>query len=175
MNAALEAPRPIRVGFPAFLAVTTMLFTAFTASYLVRRAAEAWTPVALPWAAYANLALLAAASASLEGARRTGRMGRTPAGRRGAWLAGAAIAGTSFLASQLLVWRSLAAAGVFLATSPHGSFFYLLSAVHGAHLLGGLAALAWAAVRPAGLGACTAWWHFLFFVWVWVLVLLSGV
>jgi len=67
-------------------------------------------------------------------------------------------------------WR---AAGVFLPTNPHGSFFYLLTAVHGVHVLAGLAALVVARARPAVLGLCAAFWHLMGAVWVYVLFVLT--
>ena len=69
--------------------------------------------------------------------------------------------------------------------NPANSFFYLLTGLHGLHILGGLVALAravpaaWGARRPgAGSGSalelCVAYWHFLLFVWLCLLVLFTG-
>jgi cytochrome c oxidase subunit 3 len=101
------------------------------------------------------------------------------------WLALTAILGLSFLAGQWLVWRELAAHGVFVATSPSSSFFYLLTGTHGIHLLGGVLALLAASFasllrRPADSRAVvvdvTAWyWHFMTFLWVYILCLLEFV
>jgi cytochrome c oxidase subunit 3 len=98
------------------------------------------------------------------------------------WLALTVILGISFLAGQLLVWRELAAHGFYLATSASSSFFYLLTAMHGAHLLGGVFALlaagaAYLLHRAAQSRAvvvdATAWyWHFMTFLWIYILGLL---
>ena len=61
-------------------------------------------------------------------------------GVRAGLLAGG-VAAIAFLVGQVLAWRQLVAAGYFLATSPASSFFYLITALHGLHLLGGLIAL----------------------------------
>ena len=90
--------------------------------------------------------------------------------------------GVLFLVGQLAAWYTLVRQGVFLPSSPHASFFYMLSAVHGMHVIGGLGALAWTRGR-AGRGAYTAghhtglqhtaiYWHFVGLIWVYLLVLL---
>jgi cytochrome c oxidase subunit III len=99
------------------------------------------------------------------------------------WLAMTAILGLSFLAGQWLVWRELAAQGFYLSTSPSSSFFYLLTGTHGAHLLGGIVALlavgAASFIRQSAdsrrvMVDVTAWyWHFMTFLWVYILCLLE--
>ena len=90
-----------------------------------------------------------ASSAALEIARR-----RLHAGFRSAfnhyWTAGT-ILGVLFLAGQAYAWQELKQAGIFLATNPGSSFFYLFTATHGIHLLGGIAALAWVSVQALRL------------------------
>lgn len=163
-GAAAELPdRRIPLGLLAFLATVTMLFAALTAAYLIRRTAADWRPVSLPRAAWGSAAFLVAGSVALEAARRT-------ESRR--WLLAAFGLGVLFAAGQLWTWKSLADSGVLLATTPHGSFFYVLSAVHGAHLLGGLAAILAAALRAAGLRACALYWHFMAGLWICVLAML---
>jgi cytochrome c oxidase subunit 3 len=82
----------------------------------------------------------------------------------------------AFLIGQLVVWRQLADAGYFMATSAATAFFYLLTAVHGVHVLGGLVAWGRSSVRafggadPArirlGVELCAIYWHFLLVIWV---------
>ena len=67
----------------------------------------------------------------------------------------------------------LRAAGVFLPTSPHGSFFYILTGVHGVHVLGGLVALAAALKRRHLTGLCAGYWHFMGGVWLYILFVLK--
>ena len=177
----------VRVGLWFFLTAVTMLFIAFTVAYAARRTAPDWTPVALPSILWVNTGLLVASSATLEWARRRGRLGDT-AGARGG-LTGTVLLGAAFLAGQVTAWRELAAAGVFMATSPHSAFFHLLTAVHGLHLLGGLGALGYAlrrtaATAPAGpalggkdptsavLGSVAIYWHFLTALWLYVFFIL---
>ena len=99
------------------------------------------------------------------------------------WLWVAGTAGFVFLLGQIGAWYTLAANGVFLPTNPHASFFYMLSAVHGAHVLGGLVALAWTFHRAtrgaytrddhAGFTHAAIYWHFVGAVWIYLLILLS--
>ena len=65
------------------------------------------------------------------------------------WLGATVALGVAFLAGQLVVWRELAARGVYLATNPSSSFFYVLTAAHGVHLLGGVLALGYVVIQPA--------------------------
>ncbi|MDR7469811.1 MAG: hypothetical protein QN201_06680 [Armatimonadota bacterium] len=136
-----------RLGVWVFLAAVSMLFIAFTVSYAARRAAPDWTPVALPPLLWANSGLLLASSVVLEGARRHWRCG--DAGGTRAWLGLTVLLGAAFLLGQVAAWRELVAEGVFLASGPHSAFFYLLTAVHGVHLLGGLGGLGYALRRLA--------------------------
>jgi cytochrome c oxidase subunit 3 len=165
MNGAAARTEANRTLLAALLATVVMLFTAFAAAYLERSTAqEGWTRISLPPILWANTLVLALSSVALEWGRRTGR-------RR---LLGAAIAaGLVFLGLQVLAWRELRASGVFLPSSPHASFFYVLTGVHGLHLLAGLVALAAALRRPAILGLCAGFWHFLGVVWLYVLLILE--
>jgi cytochrome c oxidase subunit 3 len=145
-----------------------MLFTTFTASYLVRRESPDWVRVPLPPIAWAGVAVIALSSVTMELARRERRTAAP-------WVWGTIALGAVFAAGQVLAWRELRAAGVYAATSPHAAFFYMLTAVHAAHLAAGLGVLA-ASLRRAGrasLGACAAWWHFVGAAWVWVAFVLT--
>src|SRR3990170_787168 len=173
----------VRVGLWFLLTAVTMLFIAFTVAYAARRTAPDWTAMALPSILWVNTGLLGASSATLEWARRRGRRGDA-AGVRGG-LTVTTLFGAAFLVGQIAAWRELAAAGVFMATSPHSAFFHLLTAVHGLHLLGGLGVLGYALRRaaapaPAGpvlggedltsavLGSVAIYWHFLTVLWLYV-------
>ncbi len=162
----VQVPR-VPMGLIGFLSTTVMLFTAFVSSYLIRRTAPDWQPVTLPAEAWVNLFVLAAASASLEAARR-----RDPA-RAGRWIGMTLLLGFLFLAGQGLVWSRLASVGVLLGSSPHAAFLYLLSGLHGLHLAGGMIALGVAAARPALLGHAAVYWHVMGVLWVLLMVLVS--
>ena len=146
-----------------FLATVVMLFAGFTSAFLIRRTGSDWRSVELPPLAYANTLVLAGASVLLELARRSPGRGAARA---------ALVLGLVFLGGQVEVWRLLSARGMFLADTPEGAFFFLLSAVHGLHLLGGVVALVWILARDRAPRLVAAYWHFLGLVWLYVLLLL---
>lgn len=172
---------PYPMGLLAVLATVAMLFAAFTAAFLIRRAGSDWVPVQLPPVVGANTLILILSSGAVEMARRAPRDWQS-AWARG-WLSGGVALGVLFLAGQLAAWWSLVRAGVFLPTSPHASFFYMLTAVHGAHVVGGLGALAWvlhrtragayASARDGGITHAAAFWHFMGAIWLYLLILLT--
>jgi cytochrome c oxidase subunit 3 len=148
----------------AIMATVVMLFAAFTAAYLIRRTDADWRPLPLPSVFWLNTLVLLASSITLEAARR--RPGR-------GWLAATIILGIVFLLGQAAGFRSLAGQGLYLPSNPHSSFLYMLTAVHGLHVAGGIVAILYASARPAVVGLVAAYWHFVGVVWLYLLVLLN--
>ncbi len=174
---------PRRAYFTAIslgLAAILMFFMALTSSYIVRKGLGGdWQPVRLPPILWLNTLVLLASSATIEIARRQQAAAETGSFRR--WWALTTGLGIVFLAGQVQAWRQLAAAGVFLATNPSSSFFYLLTAAHGLHLLGGIAVLVYVAFRAwqysritQGTAAELAaiYWHFMDGLWIFLFLLL---
>jgi cytochrome c oxidase subunit 3 len=172
------------IGIYLALASITMFFMALASALLVRRGTGTdWQQLALPRMVWFNTALLIASSLTLEVARRSLEGFSVRAFR--AWWGVTTILGTAFLAGQIVAWRQMADAGVFLATSPSSSFFYLLTGAHGLHLLGGVLALLYVALRPwpddpeglvrRSLAAQVSgvYWHFMDGLWVFLLVLMT--
>jgi cytochrome c oxidase subunit III len=168
-----------RFGLLAFMGTVSMLFVGFTSAYIVRRASADWRPLAAPPLLWVNSIVLLASSATLEGARRRFRDWDL----RGAqgFVAATGGLGLLFVIGQLGAWRALAAQGVFLASNPHSSFFYMLTGLHALHLLGGLVWFATAAFRMRrmayapgtdALGLFALYWHFLSALWLYLLYLL---
>ncbi|MFQ5740839.1 MAG: heme-copper oxidase subunit III [Acidobacteriota bacterium] len=169
-----------QLGLWALLATLTMLFAGFTSAYLVRRAGLDWQAISIPSLLWFNTGVLLLSSLTIEVARGALRRGRTAALKGG--LLATTVLGLAFLAGQLFAWQQLAAQGVYLPTSPHSSFFYMLTAVHGLHLVGGLAALLyalsrvwsarWTAAEPTGVNLCATYWHFVDGLWLYLFVLM---
>jgi len=168
------AVRRYKTGTWLALAAVVMVFAAFSSAYVVRKGlSNDWRPIRIPAVLWLNTAVLLASSATLERARR-GDLGR--------WLSVTAALGAAFLGGQVLAWRQLSSAGVYLATNPSSSFFYLLTGAHGLHLLGGVLALfyvafrAWRSAlwvrRQAAVEATTLYWHFMDGLWIYVFLLL---
>lgn len=173
--------RTYRTGMYMALAAIVMLFAAFTSAMIVRRGiSNDWVPTALPHILYVNTIVLLASSATLEFSRRS--LIAKLDGRFLQWLYVTMLLGLAFVGGQLLAWRQLASRGVYLATNPSSSFFYLLTASHGIHLLGGIGALFYLALwarklastprRRAVVDVAAIYWHFMDGLWVFILLLL---
>jgi cytochrome c oxidase subunit III len=171
---AAGTPAPAKMALWVFLAVATSLFVLFVSAYAMRLNLADWTPLPRPRLLMLNTALLVGASLAMQltvhAARRTDRSSL----RRGLLASGLLTFG--FLVGQLFVWKQLNGAGYFVSSSAASAFFYLLTAVHGLHVLGGLVAWARASARtwrdsdPArirlGVELCATYWHYLLAVWV---------
>jgi cytochrome c oxidase subunit 3 len=163
-----------------FLAVVTSLFALFISAYAMRMHFGDWAPLPKPKLLWWNTAVLIVTSVAMQWAVVAARRGDADAVRSG--LIAVGVLSFAFLAGQLVVWQQLNDAGYFLATNPANAFFYLLTAVHGVHLLGGL--VAWgrtaAKVRRGievakvrlSIELCAIYWHFLLGVWLVLFVLL---
>jgi cytochrome c oxidase subunit 3 len=121
------------------LASISMLFTALSSAYIVRAgSSNDWVSISMPRVLLLSTALILVSSVTLEVSRRN--LKSAAFSGYGRWLLITMLLGLGFLASQLLAWKQLARQGVYLVSNPHSSFFYLLTAVHAVHLIGGLLA-----------------------------------
>jgi cytochrome c oxidase subunit 3 len=176
-----------RLGTWVAMASILMLFTALSSAYIVRAASSSdWQPLAMPRILLLSSALLLVSSVTLERARRKLKQAASNAYK--SWLLLTVVLGVGFLVSQLIAWRQLAKQGVYIASNPHSSFFYLFTAAHAVHLLGGLTALGYLSLRSrasledksamamskaqAKADAVTLYWHFMDFLWLYLFVLL---
>jgi cytochrome c oxidase subunit III len=173
--------RAYHTGMWMALAAIVMIFAAFTSALVVRKGLGGdWVSTGLPRILYLNTAVLLVSSLALEWARRALHFGEESRFRQGLYVTLAL--GVVFIAGQLAAWRELAHRGVYLSTNPSSSFFYLLTAAHGLHLLGGICALAYAAIcarrlvldaRGHAVVDITAlYWHFMDGLWIYLLILL---
>jgi cytochrome c oxidase subunit 3 len=167
-------------GISVALAGILMFFMALTSAFIVRKGISLdWQPFALPRILWLNTAILLVSSWTILRARKFFRLGDMPSFSH--WWNVTTALGLFFLAGQLLAWRQLAAAGVFLASNPSNSFFYVLTAAHGLHLLGGIVALLFVGLRwqhqthltPATASEVVSiYWHFMDGLWVFLFLLL---
>ena len=184
---AVEDSSPAsRTGVWVGMAAITMTFAAFTSAMIVRQGASTdWRHFTLPRVLYLNTVLLLASSGALEVARR-----RVAAFTRGLqtvrsapllWLWLTMGLGLLFVAGQYVAWLQLRAEGVYLATNPSSSFFYLFTVLHVLHVLGGLTGLGvviWRFSRPVStlrvstLSTVSYYWHFMGALWLYLLLLL---
>lgn len=165
---------PAKIALRVFLAVVAMLFMLLIVAYGGRMAYEIWRPVPQLSLLWANTFVLILASVALQWAQVSVRRGRMD-GMRVGLLAGGALT-LVFLLGQIFAWRQLANMEYFEVTNPAIAFFYLITGLHGLHLLGGLVAWGRTAARVWGdfdgakvrqsVELCTTYWHFLLLVWL---------
>jgi len=174
--------RVYRTGMWMALAAIVMLFAAFTSAMVVRHGvSNDWVSTRLPGIIYLNTILLLGSSLTLELSRRS--LTRGAAKEFVLWLYVTLGLGMAFVAGQLVAWRELAARGVYLATNPSSSFFYVLTAAHGVHLLGGVLALGYVTIhagrmargreRRTALDVTAIYWHFMDALWIYIFFLLT--
>jgi cytochrome c oxidase subunit III len=174
------SPRRYYTGMALGIVSILMLFMALASAYLVERTtSERWVPVHLPAILWANTIILLASGATIERARK--RLAQADvSGFRMMWFV-TTVLGLAFLAGQLVAWRQLVAQGIYVATNQGSSFFYIFTAVHGMHLLGGICALIYVYRRnfeSAKISLSLAaevssyYWHFMDGLWLFLLALL---
>jgi cytochrome c oxidase subunit 3 len=162
------------------LAGVVMLFAAISSAMIVRSAGEDWLHVELPAVLWVSTGLLLISSLVFEMAKRSARH-QGPRSMR-IWVALTALLGIAFVAAQVEGWSQLLAQGVVVKGHPSGAFFYLLTAAHGLHVLGGLCVLVYVVIRTslsnpwlhakAVVEASALYWHAMGALWLYVLGLL---
>lgn len=173
---------PAKIGLGVFLAVAGSLFALLISAYSMRIGMPDWRALPVPRLLWINTGVLVVSSVALHWAYMAARRSDLD-GLIAGLLTGGASAGI-FLIGQFLVWQQLNVAGYFLASNPANAFFYLITAVHGLHLAGGLVALGrtiakvWRGIKLAeirlSVELCAIYWHFLLLVWLVLLGLLTG-
>jgi cytochrome c oxidase subunit 3 len=181
---------PANTGVWVGIAAITMSFAAYSSALIVRQGANPdWQHFTLPRILFFNTMVVLASSATLYLARprspatvdRSGTVTAVDAPHLN-WLYVTILLGLLFLVGQILAWRNLAGQGITLASGPSSSFFYLLTALHGLHLLGGLAALLYVVYRVRSstteravraFKATSLYWHFMTVLWVYLFALLA--
>jgi cytochrome c oxidase subunit III len=198
-----ERLKRFRVALSLVLISVFVFFIGLTSAYVVRQGGGTldtntgvftrdWKPVAVPQILWLNTLLLLLSSFTIEFARR--QVFREPQvteewfglgtpTRRASlpWLGSTLILGFGFLAGQFVAWRELNAQGIFMATNPSSSFFFILTGAHALHLFGGIIVLTWAAMasflnRPLESRQiatdCGAWyWHAMGVLWLYIFAL----
>jgi cytochrome c oxidase subunit 3 len=176
-NRDSHSPAPALSGVWVAVGAITMSFAAFTSSLIIRQASDDWRHLALPGILYLNTVVLLASSLTLELARSKS-LANLASTR--SWLYLTLLLGSVFLSGQFLAWHQLRAQGLYLATSPNSSFFYVLTVLHALHVLGGLFGLAYTIHRTANISrwrasafdAAAVYWHFLAGLWIYLLLVL---
>jgi cytochrome c oxidase subunit 3 len=164
-----------------------MTFGGLCAAYIVTATNKAieWRPFDLPIQVWISTIIILVSSAVYHRAKVALDDGNQPVARR--WLIATAALGAAFISSQLLAWLELSQRGLYFRGNPYAGFFYILTAVHALHVLGGVIALgsivlhSWNPIashemwqRVRSLAQTVGWyWHFMGGVWLVLFVLLG--
>lgn len=155
-----------------------MMFGALTSAYIVREAAGNWLEFRVPQIFFTSTVLILLSSVALHGSYLSFRKGREWAYK--GLLAAAFALGIAFIAVQYKGWQELFAIGVALDGNPGGSFFYVISGIHAAHVLGGIFSLAVALTHAFSLPfrpserrrrrfqLVVHYWHFVDLLWLYL-------
>ena len=160
-----------------------MLFAGLTSAYVVRLKQGDWLELALPSGLYISTVILVFSSVSLVYASLGLKKDKIDALKMGLNIT--FFLATAFIISQFYAWNQLVASGVFFAGSGSnaaGSFLYVLTGLHLAHLLGGIISLIFVIIRTylgkynknqkTGFQVFEIYWHFLTGLWVYLLLFL---
>lgn len=171
-----------KIGMGLFLAVVGSLFALLTSAYFMRMGYPDWQSIRIPNLLWANTGALIVASVALQAAQSQVHRHNIQAVRSRLLVAG--VFGALFIGGQIWAWDGLKTSGFLIASNPSNSFFYLITGLHGLHMLAGLAGLGWTIDKSwrsqstetlrLSVEMCTMYWHFLLFVWVVLFSLLTG-
>lgn len=179
----LPSEPAVKIGLFVFLGVVGALFSLSVSAYFMRMASADWWATPVPRLLWANTAVLVLSSGALEWAKREARHDRMESLPLA--LAAAFSLAVLFLIGQIQAWRELVSAGYVLADNPANSFFYMLTGLHGLHILGGLVVLGRTTVRVfaadvprdrlrLSVDLSAIYSHFMLAVWLLLFVLFAG-
>ena len=181
-NMSIQEPKPIltvnKWKFIIWLFIITiiMLFASQTSAYIVRRAEGNWTEFEIPlifW--YSSLVLIVSSifmQLSLMAAKKD------EFGKLKAFISISFVLGIIFLFMQYMGWQNLQTQGIYLKGNPSGSFYYIITGLHGFHLITGLIVMLFSfyssfkmdihSKNLIRLEVCTIYWHFLDLLWIYL-------
>lgn len=180
-------PNKSRVLTIFLLLVVLMTFGGLIGAYIViatNQAAE-WKPFELPLPIWISTALIILSSVVYHLGKLAVDRNDQPAAKK--WFVATTVFGAAFISSQILAWFALSARGLYLEGNPYAGFFYILTAVHAVHVLGGIVALGSILLRNLApteqlveivkrrtLAEVVGWyWHFMGLLWLALFVLLG--
>ena len=169
-----------QIGLWVLLTAVIMLFAGLTSAYIVLRGVPTWQNIQLPSLLWPNTVVLILSSLTLELSRGAVRKNHLKAMK--IWLGACGVLGLGFIVGQIAAWQQLVNAGVYLPSTLQSSFFYVLTGIHGFHLLGGVAALGFVLFRALKnrltlfnhepLKLCATYWHVMDLLWIYLFLLL---
>lgn len=180
-------PNKSRILTGFLLVVVLMTFGGLIAAYVViaTNGVAEWQPFTLPIQVWVSTAIIIASSITYHLGKVAVERSDQAAAKK--WLVVTTVLGAAFISSQLLSWLALVNLGMYMASNPYAGFFYIMTAVHAVHVLGGIAALGaillrvWyptenvnSVTRRKTLAQVVGWyWHFMGGLWIVLFVLLG--
>jgi cytochrome c oxidase subunit 3 len=174
------SPKRYYTGIALGIVSILMFFMALASAFLVRKGASTdWVSVHIPTLLWINTVVLMASSGTVELARKSLAKADLP-GFKKYWSMSTGL-GVLFLIGQLVAWKQLAGQGIYLASNPASSFFYIFTGAHALHLIGGVGALLYVSLRNFDRANVTRavaaevtsyYWHFMDALWLFLLALL---
>lgn len=160
-----------------------MIFAGLTSAYMVRRGDPGWLNFELPSIFFISTGVIILSSFTMLFAYRSATKDNFPGIKTGVLLT--LMLGLCFVILQLKAWEQLTSLGIFLtgkSSNPSGSFLYVISGLHLAHLAGGIFMLIYVCIKSfkqvyhsknlLGLQLCSIYWHFLDLLWVYLFLFL---
>ena len=164
---------PQTIGLTTFLAVATSMFALFVSAYTLRMTMPDWSPMDEPVVLWINTGFLILASVSYQWTSSVALKSHVQKIKLGLITSG--IFSIFFLIGQFTAWQQLIEKGMYASSNPSIAFFYVLTAMHGLHLIGGLYVWARSVIKVSrnadaesirlSVELCTVYWHFLLLVW----------
>jgi len=174
------AMHPKKFALWIFIASVVMIFAALTSAYMVRHAAGNWLMFELPDSFFITTAIILVSSASMHWAYIAAKKNNLEMTKLA--MAVTTLLGVAFLVGQFIAWGDLVRNNVYFAGNPSGSFVYVLSGVHGLHIISGVVVLLIVLVSTfrykvhsrnlAQIEMCATYWHFLDGLWLYLFVFL---
>lgn len=171
---------PQKVALWIAIASMVMVFGAFTSAYIVRRAAGNWLEFKLPDVFFVSTAVILLSSITLHLSYSGFKAGNEK--RYKVMMIVTALLGLAFVVLQYKGWEALNEIGATFTVNPSSSFIYVISGLHAAHVLGGIAALGVALVhafilpykptlrRRQRFELVVQYWHFVDLLWVYLII-----
>jgi len=163
-----------KLGVRTVMVVSTVIFSLFVVSYSDRMLIHDWRSLSEPWLLWVNTIMLILTSIVFHKTKILAESNKFEKTKNNLLVVG--FLTFAFIIGQLLVWQHFVNLGQYASTNPANAFFYVLTALHGLHILGGL--YFWAKVTlqlfkenyntstiKQNIGLCAMYWHFLLIVW----------
>ena len=163
-----------KLGVRTVMVVSTVIFSLFVVSYSDRMLVHDWKSLSEPWLLWINTVILIFTSLVFHRAKVLSDKNEFEKTKNYLLLVG--FLTFAFITGQLLVWQHYVNLGQYASTNPANAFFYLFTAIHGVHILGGLFFWGRATTKlftknfnvskiQQAIELCAIYWHFLLIVW----------